>query len=339
MTGTASGNAGRDTLGLFFRAGIIGFVQEPNALTRRDAVRLVGAGAAGLLFPVAAPAAESRTRSSGMLMRRIASTGEKLPAVGLGSATTFDVRPRSPQFKPLPEVLSLFVKHGGKVIDSSPMYGEAENVIGDLAAQLHLRDSLFIATKVWARDKQDGIKMMERSLMRFQTRKIDLMQVHNLVDVDDQMSSLHEWKGKGRIRYTGITHSETRGFGEVERIMRSWKPDFVQINYSLVERGAAQRILPLAQELRMGVIINRPFGGGGVLKSIAAKSLPAWTAEFDCRSWAQFLLKWILAHPAVTCVIPATNNPRHLEDNMGAGVGRLPDAKTRARMASLFVGF
>jgi diketogulonate reductase-like aldo/keto reductase len=219
------------------------------------------------------------------------------------------------------------------------MYGNAESVIGDLAAKAHLRNSLFIATKVWSKGKEQGIAQMGRSLERFRTRTIDLMQVHNLADVETQMSSLREWKAKGRIRYTGITHSERRGHGEVERVMRVQKPDFVQINYSLVDRGAAERILPLAQELRIGVIINRPFGGGGVFKAIAANPLPSWAAEFDCHSWAQFLLKWIVAHPAVTCVIPATNNPQHLEDNMAAGVGRLPDAKTRQRMASLFVGF
>ena len=219
------------------------------------------------------------------------------------------------------------------------MYGNAESVIGDLAGKSHLRNSLFIATKVWTKGTQEGIAQMERSFERFRTRTIDLMQVHNLADVEAQMSSLREWKAKGRIRYTGITYSEDRGFGEVERNMRVQKPDFVQINYSLVDRGAAQRILPLAQELRMAVIINRPFGGGGVLQSLANKPLPAWTAEFDCHSWAQFLLKWIVAHPAVICAIPATNNPQHLEDNMAAGVGRLPDAKTRERMAALFVGF
>jgi len=180
---------------------------------------------------------------------------------------------------------------------------------------------------------------MERSFGRFHTNKIDLMQVHNLADVESHMGTLREWKSKGRIRYTGITYSERQGFGEVERIMKSQKPDFVQINYSLVDRGADQRILPLAHQMGMGVIINRPFGGGGILRSIANKPIPAWAAEFDCHSWPQFLLKWIVAHPAVTCVIPATNNPQHLEDNMAAGVGRLPDARTRQRMASLFVGF
>jgi len=259
--------------------------------------------------------------------------------MGLGSAVTFNVPDTPAKLQPLSDVLSLFVKHGGKLIDSSPMYGNAERVIGDLAANSHLRDSLFIATKVWTNGRQEGIAQMERSFGRFHTNKIDLMQVHNLADVESHMGTLREWKSKGRIRYTGITYSERQGFGEVERIMKSQKPDFVQINYSLVDRGADQRILPLAHQMGMGVIINRPFGGGGILRSIASKPLPAWAAEFDCRSWPQFLLKWIIGHPAVTCVIPATNNPQHLEDNMAAGVGRLPDARTRQRMASLFVGF
>jgi diketogulonate reductase-like aldo/keto reductase len=308
-----------------------------DTISRRRAAKLIGATAACAFLPIGRSRIFAADESR--LMRSVPSTGEKLPVIGLGSAVTFDVRPGSPQLKPIGEVLALFVKHGGKVIDSSPMYGNAESVIGDLAGKSHLRNSLFIATKVWTKGQQEGIAQMERSLERFQTRTIDLMQVHNLADVETQMGSLREWKAKGRIRYTGITYSEDRGFGEVERNMRVQKPDFVQINYSLVDRGAAQRILPLAQELRMAVIINRPFGGGGVLQSLANKPVPAWTAEFDCHSWAQFLLKWIVAHPAVTCVIPATNNPQHLEDNMAAGVGRLPDAKTRARMASLFVGF
>jgi diketogulonate reductase-like aldo/keto reductase len=304
-------------------------------LTRREASKLIGAGAAGLLLQIPTLRAQAAAQSSSILTRAIPSSSEKLPVIGLGSWKTFDVGPGSPQLKQLEEVLSLFVKLGGKVIDSSPMYGRAEGVIGELAAKLRLHDSLFIATKVWTVGKEAGIKMMERSMDRFQTRRIDLMQVHNLVDVETQMSSLREWKEKGRIRYTGITHSEARGFGEVERIMRSWKPDFVQINYSVMEPGAAQRILPLAQELRMAVIINRPFGGGGLFRQVSARSLPPWAAEINCRSWAQFFLKWIVAHPAVTCVIPATDNPRHVEDNMAAGLGRLPDGKMRQRM----VGF
>jgi diketogulonate reductase-like aldo/keto reductase len=310
-----------------------------NTISRRQAAKLIGTTVAGALLPIGTSRIYAAGESSRRIMRSIPSTGEKLPVIGLGSALTFDVRSRSPEAGKVGEVLTLFVKHGGKLIDTSPAYGNAESLIGELAYDSHLRDSLFLATKVWTRSQPEGIAQMERSLQRFRTRTIDLMQVHNLADVDREMTSLREWKAKGRIRYTGITYSEDRGHGEVERVIRLQKPDFVQINYSLVDRAAAQRILPLAQELGMGVIINRPFGGGGIFQVISAKPLPKWAAEFDCHSWAQFLLKWIVAHPAVTCVIPATNSPQHLEDNMAAGVGRLPDAKTRARMASIFVGF
>lgn len=306
-------------------------------ISRRRAAKLIGATVAGAFLPIGTSRVYAAEQSR--VTRSIPSTGEKLPVIGLGSALTFDVRSGSPQAKTVGDVLALFVKHGGKLIDTSPAYGNAESLTGDLAYKAHLTSSLFIATKVWARAKQAGIDQMERSIQRFRTRTIDLIQVHNLADIQTQMASLREWKAKGRIRYTGITHSERKGHGEMERLMRLQKPDFVQINYSLMDRAAAQRILPLAQELGMAVIINRPFGGGGIFQVISKKPLPSWAAEFDCHSWAQFLLKWIVSHPAVTCVIPATNSPQHLEDNMGAGIGRLPDAKTRERMASLFVGF
>ena len=310
-----------------------------DTISRRRAAKLIGATVAGACLPVGVSELFAAAESSHKILRAIPSTGEKLPVVGLGSALTFDVPDHSPQAKTVGEILALFVQRGGKVIDTSPAYGHAESLIGDLAYKEHLTSSLFIATKVWARGKQAGVEQMERSLQRFRTRTIDLIQVHNLADMDNQMSSLREWKAKGKIRYTGMTHSERKGHGEMERLMRLQKPDFVQINYSLMDRAAEQRILPLAQEMRIAVLINRPFGGGGIFQVLAGKSLPKWAAEFDCHSWAQFLLKWIVSHPAVTCVIPATNSPQHLEDNMGAGLGRLPDAKTRARMASLFVGF
>src|SRR5216110_2935687 len=298
-------------------------------MKRREAVKLIGGTTAGLLLPISTRAA---SESSAMLMRTIPSSGEKLPVIGLGTWSVFDVDLTPANRTQLGEVLAVLVKHGGRVIDSSPMYGRAEGVVGELAAQLHLLDSLFIATKVWTKGKEAGLAMMHRSMVR--CRKVDLMQVHNLSDVETQMSSLCEWKTDGRIRYTGITHSQARGFYEVERAMRSWKPDFVQINYSVMEPQAAQRILPLAQELRMAVIINRPFGGGGsgLFGRVAAKPLPPWAVEINCRSWAQFFLKWIVAHPAVTCVIPATSKPQHMEDNMAGGLGRLPDAKMRRRM-------
>src|SRR6266702_5300437 len=246
------------------------FDMTKSNLTRREASKLIGAGAAGLLLQIPTSRAQAAGQSSSMLARAIPSSGEKHPVIGLGTWNVFDVDLTPENRRQLEEVMSLFVKRGGRVIDSSPMYGRAEGVIGELAAKLGLRDSLFIATKVWTAGKEAGIAMMERSMDRFRTKRIDLMQVHNLVDVETQMSSLREWKTKGRIRYTGITHSQARGFYEVERIMRSQKPDFVQINYSLMEPEAAQRILPLAQELRMGVIINRPFGGGGLLRVISS---------------------------------------------------------------------
>jgi len=303
-------------------------------ITRRRAVKLIGATTASVCLPIGSSRIFAAEGSP--LMRAVPSTGEKLPVIGLGSAVTFDVPSSSPKAKDVAEVITRFAKHGGKVIDSSPSYGNAESLIGQIAGKSGLTDSLFIATKVRARGREAGIAQIEQSLGRFQRRKIDLMQVHNLVDVETQMSVLRESKSKGKIRYTGITYSEPQGFAEIERHMKAQRPDFVQINYSIVDRGAAQRILPLAQELRMGVIINRPFGSGGVIRAVLGKPLPPWAAEFDCHSWAQFLLKWVVSHPAVTCVIPATNNPQHLEDNMGAGFGRLPDAKTRQRMAALF---
>ena len=303
-------------------------------ITRRRAVKLIGATTASVCLPIGSSRIFAAEGSP--LRRAIPSTGEKLPVIGLGSAVTFDVPFNSPKVADITEVITRFVKRGGKVIDTSPSYGNAESLIGQIAGKSGLTDSLFIATKVRARGREAGIAQIEQSLGRFHRGKIDLIQVHNLVDVEAQMSALRESKSKGKIRYTGITYSEPQGFAEIERNMKSQHPDFVQINYSIVDRGAAQRILPLAQELRMGVIINRPFGSGGVIRAVLGKPLPPWAAEFDCHSWAQFLLKWVVSHPAVTCVIPATNNPQHLEDNMGAGFGRLPDEKTRQRMAALF---
>lgn len=303
-----------------------------NAITRRDAARLIGAGTASLLLPTGALTVRAANESSRVLMRAIPPSGEKLPVIGLGTWRSFDLDLTADNRRQLEEVLSLFVKPGGRVIDTSPMYGRAEQVIGDLTAALGAQEQLFLATKVWTRGKQSGIESMERSMARLRTKRIDLMQVHNLVDVHTHLATMREWKEQGRIRYLGITHYESGAFGEVEKVLRSEKLDFLQINYSIMEREAEQRILPLAQDRQVAVIINRPFGGGDLFSRVRSTPLPDWAAEFDCRSWAQFFLKWIIAHPAVTCTIPATNNPRHLEDNMQGGVGRLPDAKMRQRM-------
>ena len=270
-----------------------------------------------------------------MLTRTIPSSGEKLPVIGLGTWQAFDVDLTSDNRRQLGDVLSLFVKLGGRVIDTSPMYGHAEEVIGELTAALGIQDKLFLATKVWTRGRKNGIKSMERSMALLRAKRIDLMQVHNLVDVQTQLATLREWKSQGRIRYLGITHYEAGAFADVEKIMRSEKLDFVQINYSLMEREAEERLLPLAQERGVAVIVNRPFGGGDLFSRTRAKPLPDWAAEFDCHSWAQFFLKWIVANPGVTCAIPATNKPPHLEDNMMGGIGRLPDSKMRQRMVEL----
>jgi len=270
-----------------------------------------------------------------MLTRTIPSSGEKLPVIGLGTWRAFDVDLTADIRRRLEFVLSVFEKLGGRVIDSSPMYGRAEEVIGELTSALGIREKLFLATKVWTRGKQSGIESMERSLALLRTKRIDLMQVHNLVDVKTQLATMQELKQQGRIGYTGITHREFGALSEIEKLMRSEKFDFLQINYSLMEPEAEERVLPLAQERGIAVIANRPLGAGDLFGKVRSKTLPDWAAEFHCRSWAQFFLKWIVANPAITCAIPATDKPSHLEDNMQGGMGRLPDEKIRRRMAEL----
>jgi diketogulonate reductase-like aldo/keto reductase len=307
-----------------------------DAISRRDAVRLLAATAAAMLLPGSACQARDAQRpveaNLPLITRRIPSSGEALPVIGLGTWQTFDVGSSAAERQPLEEVLALFVKLGGRVIDSSPMYGRSETTVGEIATKLKLNDSLFLATKVWTTGRDAGIKQMENSLAQLQTRRIDLMQVHNLVDVHTHLATLRDWKQQGRTRYLGITHYTSSAYGDVARLLGSEKLDFVQINYSILEREAEERILPLAEEHGVAVIINRPLGGGGLFSRVRGQKLPDWAAEFDCRSWAQFFLKWVVAHPAVTCAIPATSNARHLEDNMQAGMGRLPDAKLRQRM-------
>jgi diketogulonate reductase-like aldo/keto reductase len=277
----------------------------------------------------------SGSAAPALLTRPIPSSGETLPAIGLGTWRTFDVGPSPAERAPLREVLARFVALGGRVIDSSPMYGAAEAVAADLAAELGLHASLFVATKVWTTGREAGIAQMERSLRQLRVERLDLMQVHNLVDWRTHLRTLREWKQAGRIRYVGITHYTAGAYGELEQVLRSEPLDFVQVNYSLAERDAERRLLPLAQERGIAVLVNRPFAEGGIFQRVRGQALPPWAADIGAQSWAQFFLKWILAHPAVTCVIPATSRPQHLEDNMKAGLGPLPDPATRERMASL----
>ena len=301
-------------------------------MTRREAAKLIGGTAAAVVLPITTQAA---AESSTMLTRMIPSSGETLPVIGLGTWRAFDVDLTSDIRRQLEEVLSVFVKLSGRAIDSSPMYGRAEEVIGELTAALGIRERLFLATKVWTRGRENGIESIERSMALLRTNRIDLMQVHNLLDVHTHLATLRQWKEQGRIRYIGVTHYNSSAFPEIEKILRTEKLDFLQINYSLMEPEAEQRVLPLAQERGVAVIVNRAFGAGDLFDKVRSKPLPGWAAEFDCRSWAQFFLKWIAAHPAVTCAIPATNKPSHLQDNLQAGTGRLPDANMRRRMAEL----
>jgi len=212
------------------------------------------------------------------------------------------------------------------------MYASSESVVGDLAADLGVEKSLFLATKVWTSGREAGIRQMEESLRRMRTRRIDLMQVHNLKDVHTQLKTLRAWKQQGRIRYLGITHYHESAYAELERLIKAEQLDFVQFNYNVVSTAAEARLLPVCAEYQTAVIVNRPFEEGALFRLVQGKALPKWAAEFDCDSWARFFLKFILSHPAVTCAIPATRNPDYLTDNMGAALGRLPDAALRRRM-------
>src|SRR6185295_6082305 len=224
------------------------------------------------------------------------------------------------------------------VLDSSPMYGTAELVAGDLAGGAHLTDKLFWSTKVWTSGAAAGVTQMEQSLARLRVKRLDLMQIHNLLDWRTHLKTLREWKTAGRVRYIGVTHYTAGAYDELERVLRAEPLDFVQVNYSIGEREAERRILPLARDRGVAVLVNRPFAEGGLFQRVRGQALPPWAADLGAESWAQLFLKWILAHPAVTCVIPGTSRPQHLVDNMKAGVGALPDAAARDRMAALVAG-
>ena len=295
-------------------------------LTRRMALRLLAAAA---VVPSRAASAEP------LRTRPIPSSGEMLPVVGLGTWRTFDVGAGAAERAPLKEVIGAFVALGGRVVDSSPMYGAAEAVVGDLAGELGVADKLFLATKVWASGREAGLAQMEQSFRRLRARRLDLMQIHNLLDWRAQLRTLRDWKAAGRRRDIGVTPDTAGAHDELERVLRAEPLDFVQVNYSAGEREAEQRILPLARDRGIAVLVNRPFTEGALFQRVRGQSLPAWAADFGAESWAQLFLKWILAHPAVTCAIPATSRRAHLQDNMKAGIGALPDAAARERLLAL----
>lgn len=318
-------------------------------INRRDALRLIGMAS----LAAAASCSSLGDATSGMggagaastlpkgpiLTRRIPSSGEMIPVIGLGTWQTFDVGRASTERQPLEEVLGAFSAMGGKLIDSSPMYGNSEEVVGELHSKLGLRQKLFIATKVWTQGKDAGLRQMEDSMRKLRAEPIDLMQVHNLVDVGTHLDTLTEWKRQGRVRYIGVTHYTASAHDAVAQVISSRTPDFIQINYSVGERDAERRLLPLAMERGVAVIANRPFAGGDLFSRLRSRALPAWAAEIDCESWAQVLLKFVISHPAITCAIPATSKVTHLRDNMKAGYGRLPDANLRSRIATEIAGY
>ncbi len=296
---------------------------------RRTFCQAIGAAAA---LAAIAPA-RGAPASDGMLKRAIPSTGEGLPVIGLGTSGVFDVGADPAERAPLQEVLDILVGSGGSLLDTSPMYGRAEEVAGDLIAAQQLRSRMFVATKVWTRGREAGLEQIETSMKRLRTSKLDLVQVHNLVDLDTQLATLRELKKQGRVRYIGITHYTVASHADLEQVLRKEPLDFVQLNYSIGTREAEARLLPLAAERKVAVLVNRPFEDGAIFDRVRGHALPPWAAEIDCESWAQFFLKFILGHPSVTCVIPATAKPRHMRDNAGAGRGRMPDAEMRERMA------
>ena len=303
-------------------------------MNRRQALQSLALGAASL------PALPGMTQSAkpaagrAMLTRRILSSGQSLAVIGLGTWQTFDVGTDPAVRAPLVQVMREFAALGGQLIDSSPMYGRSEEVAGAVIAGLGLRAKLFIATKVWTTGRAAGIAQMEASMKKLGASPIDLMQVHNLQDVDTHLDTLAGWKREGRVRSVGVTHYTAGAYDAVATVIARHPVDFLQINYSVGEREAEQRLLPLARERGIAVIVNRPFAGGELFRRLRGTPLPSWANEIDCASWAQLMLKFVISPPAVTCAIPATSRVEHLRDNMAAGSGRLPDARMRTLIAA-----
>ena len=299
-------------------------------MKRRNAISKIAALGLASTFPL-----KTFSNVTQLNKRKIPSSGELLTTIGLGTWQTFDIGPQEDE-KPLTDVLRAMVEKGLQVVDSSPMYGRSEEVVGKLSTDHGVNDKLFMATKVWTSGKDDGIKQMNESFRLLRRKQMDLMQIHNLVDWQTHLKTLQKWKEEGKIRYTGITHYADSAHDKMEQIIRTNSVDFLQINYSLQSRHAEERLFPAARERGVAVIVNRPFEEGQLFTLSKGKQLPGWCEEFDCKSWGQFFLKFIVSHPAVTCAIPGTAKVSHLLDNAGAATGRLPEESHRKKMIELF---
>lgn len=307
-----------------------------SRFSRRALLRLMAGAGAGIGLGGLPGASLADSNTTRPVMRAIPrDDAVEIPAVGLGTARTFDVGARvddADVLEPRREVLRAFHAEGGRLVDSSPMYGTAEELVGRLAEDLGITEELFMATKVWTDGEEAGIEQMERSMERLHTRPMDLMQVHNLRDLQTHLQTLYRWKEEGRVRYIGITHYRESAYDELIRLLEQEELDFVQFNYSIATRAAEERMLPTARDQGTATLINEPFEKGTLFQRVAEEPLPDWAAEFDCESWAQFFLKYVISHPAVTCVIPATSDPDHARDNTRAALGALPDERQRRRM-------
>ncbi|MBE0582132.1 MAG: aldo/keto reductase [Desulfofustis sp.] len=301
-------------------------------LTRRTFLLGSGALAASLLLPPV----EVSGQKTPLIRRAIPATGELLPVMGMGTWGTFDVGNDPAAKEQLAEVVRAFFDNGGRLVDSSPMYGRSESVLGELLRATGNGEAVFAATKVWTDGQQNGIEQMRQSMERIGVDVMDLMQIHNLRDWQIHLPILRDWKEQGRFRYIGITTSHGRFHQDLEHLLKTQPFDFVQFTYNLEDRVAEQRLLPLAADSGIATLINRPFQRGELFRKVKGAALPDWSKEFGCRNWAQFFLKFIASHPAVTCLIPATSKVHHLKDNMAAGFGRLPDQALRSRMIAFY---
>ena len=302
---------------------------QSKEYSRREYMKLSGLGALGVVLSAGWSSPEFQ---ESMITRTIHSSSEAIPVIGLGTWRTFDVGRSKEQRTNLTQVLETIHQKGGSVIDSSPMYGSSEKVVGELTQNSGLADHFFYATKVWTRGEEAGIDQMNRSFRLMQRNQLDLIQIHNLIDWQTHVKTLKKWKDQGKIKYWGITHYLDASHDELEKVIKQEKPDFVQVNYSIRKRHAEKSLFDTIERFKTAVLINRPYEGGTLFQLTKGKELPDWCSEFDIASWGQFFLKFILSNPLVSCVIPGTSKPTHALDNMMAGYGKLPDQKTRERM-------